>query len=344
MPSFFQQRFTSIGWKVHTHIVDPSVGPCLQVVNSDKEQYDVLLMGHMDTVFKAGTAAERPFSIKENKAYGPGVADMKAGLLYIYYALASLQREGKLNNIAVCAALNSDEEISSRFSRSWLEELSKKSRHCLVLEPARANGNLVNTRKGIGRYTIDITGVAAHAGVDHEKGRSAIQELSHWIHFLHSQTNYETGTTVNVGLVSGGSGANVVAEQAKAEVDIRICSLDEAERIEALMRELASQPKTPGVSVKVSGGVTRPPMVPSDSTLQLCSAVEGIAADLGIQLGWTATGGGSDGSFAANLGVPTIDGLGPLGGSAHSSNEYLMVDSIDQRFQLLCRIIEYVVK
>lgn len=341
---FFRQRFTTMGWKVHTHTVDPSVGPCLQVVNSDKEQYDVLLMGHMDTVFKVGTAAERPFLIKENKAYGPGVADMKAGLLFMYYALMSLQRDGKLNNTTVCAAFNSDEEISSRFSRRWLEELSKKSKHCLVLEPARANGNLVNARKGVGRYTIDITGVAAHAGVDHEKGRSAIQELSHWIQFLHSQTNYEAGTTVNVGIVSGGTGANVVAEQAKAEVDIRICALDEAERIEMLMRELASQPKTPGVTVKVSGGVTRPPMVPSDSTLQLCKAVEGIAADLGIKLGWTATGGGSDGSFAANLGVPTVDGLGPIGGSAHSSNEYLMVESIEPRFQLLCRIIEHVVK
>jgi glutamate carboxypeptidase len=311
-------------------------------VNTDKENYEILLMGHMDTVFKAGTAAERPFTIAGGKAHGPGVADMKAGLLYIYYALSSLQAEGCLEDTAVCVALNSDEEISSKISRPWLEELSRKSRYALVLEPARANGNLVNTRKGIGRYTIDITGVASHAGVDHEKGRSAISELAHWIHFLHSQTNYEIGTTVNVGMVSGGSAANVVAEQAKAEVDIRICTLEEAARLDRLIRDFAAQPRTAGVSTQVSGGVTRPPMVPSADTLALCSVVEEIAADLGITLGWTATGGGSDGSFAAALGVTTIDGLGPMGGSAHSSNEYLVVDSIEPRFQLLSAVIQHI--
>ena len=340
--AFFKEKFTHLGWKVSESNLDPSVGPCLKIVNTDKENYEILLMGHMDTVFKVGTAAERPFTITEGKAHGPGVADMKAGLLYIYYVLSSLQAEGCLKDMAVCVALNSDEEISSKISRPWLEELSRKSRYALVLEPARANGNLVNTRKGICRYTIDITGVASHAGVDHEKGRSAIQELANWIHFLHGLTNYEIGTTANVGLVTGGSGANVVAEHAKAEVDIRICTLEEANRIERLVQEFASRPQTAGVTGKVTGGVTRPPMVPSADTLTLCSVVEEIAADLGITLGWTATGGGSDGSFAAALGVTTIDGLGPMGGSAHNANEYLIVDSIEPRFQLLCNIIQHI--
>lgn len=340
--AFFRERFTDLGWKVLESNPDPSVGPCLTIVNTSKANYDVLLMGHMDTVFKAGTAAERPFTITKGMAHGPGVADMKAGLLYIYYVLSSLQAEGCLKDTAVCVALNSDEEISSKFSRPWLEELSRKSQYALVLEPARANGNLVNTRKGIGRYTIDITGVASHAGVDHEKGRSAIQELAHWIHFLHSQTNYEIGTTVNVGMVSGGSGANVVAEQAKAEVDIRICTLEEADRIDRLIREFASRPQTAGVTTKVTGSVTRPPMVPSAGTLTLCSVVEEIAAGLGISLGWTATGGGSDGSFAAAMGVTTIDGLGPMGGSAHNASEYLVIDSIEPRFHLLSHIIQHI--
>ena len=340
---FFREKFVGIGWKVKVHTVDSSVGPCLEIVNTDQNNYDLLFMGHMDTVFAVGTAAERPFTIKENKAYGPGVLDMKPGLLYIYYVLESLQRAGKLAGVNVCAAFNSDEEISSRYSRPWLENLARKSKYALVLEAARANGNLVNERKGIGRYTIDISGVAAHAGVDHEKGRSAIQELSHWIQFLHSQTNYEIGTTVNVGLVSGGIGANTVAEHAKAEVDMRICTLDEAERIETLMHAFAAHPKTQGVTVKVSGKVMRPPMVPSDSTLQLCAEVEKIAADLGIDIKWTATGGGSDGNFSANLGVTTIDGLGPVGGSGHSSSEYLVVDSIEPRFHLLYRTIEHII-
>lgn len=341
---FFQDKFTTIGWKVETIQVDPSVGPCLRISNHDQDYHDILLLGHMDTVFGEGTTAKWPFSIKENKAYGPGVADMKAGLLYIYYVLDMLTREGKLANVNVCAVLNSDEEISSRFSRALLEETARKSKHVLVLEPARANGNLVHTRKGIGRYTLEITGVASHAGVDHEKGCSAIQELSHWIQFLHGLTNYEQGTTVNVGLVAGGTGANVVAERAMAEIDMRICTTAEADRIEGLMREFASQPKTPGVSVRVTGGVARPPMVASSETLQICSAVDEIAASLGIQFGWTATGGGSDGNFSANLGIPTIDALGPIGGSGHSSNEYLLLDSIEPRFYLLHRIIEHIIR
>lgn len=339
---FFQQRFINLGWQVKVYNFNPAVGPCLEIVNINQENYDVLLMGHMDTVFKLGTAVERPFTIKEDKAYGPGVSDMKSGLLYIYYVLSSLQAEGKLNNLAVCVALNSDEEISSRYSRPWLEELSKKSRHALVLEGARANGNLVNKRKGVGRYTIEITGVASHAGVDHEKGRSAIQELANWIFALHDKTNYETGTTVNVGVVSGGTVANVVAEYAKAEVDFRIYNMAEAEVLDAIIKELAAHPKTPDVKVKVTGGVTRPPMVPSESTLQWCSTVNGIADNLGIKVGWTATGGGSDGNFAANLGVPTLDGLGPIGGSAHGPNEYLDLTSLEPRFRLLRRIIKQI--
>lgn len=338
--AFFQERFSRMGWRVKPQRIDPAVGPCLQIVNTANPEYDVLLMGHMDTVFAAGTAAARPFSIQGNKAHGPGVADMKAGLLLALYTLSSLQQAEKLNGMAVCVALNSDEEISSRFSRGWLEGLAKKSRHCLVLEPARANGNLVNARKGIARYRIDISGVAAHAGVDHEKGRSAIQELSYWIQLLHAQTNYETGTTVNVGMVTGGSAANVVAATATAEVDIRIRSLAEAERLAALIREAASQPHADGINVQVSGGVTRPPMAPSDSTLDLCRRIEKLAAAIGISLGWTATGGGSDGNFAANLGVPTVDGLGPIGGGAHSPQEYLLLDSIEPRFHLLRGIIE----
>ena len=340
---FFQNKFTDLGWKVIKLNPDASVGPCLQIVNTDQDQYDLLLMGHMDTVFGVGTALARPFTIKENRAYGPGVIDMKPGLLYIYNVLAILQREGKLKDASVCVAFNSDEEVSSRFSRPWLEELAKKSKNALVLEPARANGNLVNKRKGVGRYTVEFSGIAAHSGVDHEKGRSAIQELSHWIQFLHSQTNYEAGTTVNVGMVSGGSAANIVADKAKAEVDMRIWTVEEAERIEGLMREFAAHPKTPGVTVNVAGKVMRPPMVPSERTLQLCSEVKAIGADLGIDFEWTETGGGSDGNFSSILGVATIDGMGPIGGSGHNANEYLVVDSIEPRLVLLKKTIEHII-
>jgi len=337
---FFRQKFTDMGWQGKTHSFDCSIGPCLELVNTDKDQYDMLLMGHMDTVFESGTAKERPFSLKAGKAFGPGVADMKAGLLSIYYILSSLQREGKLNNSAICVALNSDEEISSKFSRPWLEKLSKKSSCALVFEPARADGNLVNRRKGVGRYKVEITGVAAHSGVDPEKGCSAIQELAHWILALPRQTNYQTGTTVNVGLVSGGTAVNVVADKAVAEIDLRICSLSEAQAIEKLMHRMAANPKTPGVTAKITGGITRPPMNPQEKTMQLCRIVESIGAEMGVNVGWTFTGGGSDGCFSANLGVPTIDGLGPVGGGAHSADEYILIDSIQPRYGLVKQLIQ----
>lgn len=339
---FFSQRYLKMGWKVQVHHFDSAVGPCLEIVNRESDSYDVLLMGHMDTVFPVGTAAERPFTIKDEKAFGPGVNDMKAGLLNIYYVLSTLQSTGKLNNASICVALNCDEEISSKYSRPWLEELSQKSKLALVFEAARTDGNLVNRRKGVGRYKVIISGVAAHSGVNHEDGHSAIQELAHWILNLHGKTNYETGTTVNVGVISGGTAVNVVADKAEAEIDIRFFDLNEAEAIEVLMNNLVQHPKTLGVKTELAGGVTRPPMNPSNKTLDICKTIEQVGLDLGIPIGWTTTGGGSDGCFSANLGIPTIDGLGPVGGGSHGVHEYLEINTIEQRYSLACKLIEHI--
>lgn len=339
---FFNQKFSALGWKVKPHYFDPKVGPCVEIVNSDKDTYDVLFMGHMDTVFKKGTAQQRPFTIKGDKAFGPGVNDMKAGLLQIYYALRALQAENAFGDTAICIALNCDEEISSKYSRAWLETLSQKSKYVLVLEAARSDGNLVNKRKGVGRYSIDFTGIEAHSGVDHQNGKSAIEELAYWIIALKEKTNYATGTTVNVGKISGGSAVNVVAGQANAEIDIRFYDFKEAQAIDQLIKALAANPKVTGVKATVSGGVTRPPMLPSKKTLALCNQIENIGSKLGIEVGWTATGGGSDGSFAANMGIPTIDGLGPVGGGSHGPSEYLLIDSIEPRVQLLYEIIKHI--
>lgn len=230
-------------------------------------------------------------------------------------------------NTHLVIKLNCDEEISSKFSRPWLEKLSQKSKLALVFETARTDGNLVNRRKGVGRYKITISGIAAHSGVNHEDGYSAIQELAHWILNLHGKTNYETGTTVNVGVISGGTAVNVVADKAEAEVDIRFFDLSEAKAIEVLMNDLVQSPKTLGVRTEITGGVTRPPMNPSNKTLVICKTIEQIGLELGIPIGWTTTGGGSDGCFSANLGVPTIDGLGPVGGGSHGVNEYLEINN-----------------
>lgn len=341
---FFDKKYKALGWSVNTHQFHEEIGPCLEITNTKTDAYDVLLIGHMDTVFPEGTVNERAFTIKDNKAYGPGVIDMKASLLSVYYALKTLQEENKLQGASICVALNSDEEISSRHSNLWIQELAKKSKYAFILEPARKNGALVNERKGVGRYFIDFKGVEAHAGIEPEKGRSAIVELAHWITELNDLTNYKVGTTVNVGVVSGGTVANVIAGNAYAEVDIRFKYIKEAERIDDAIKELLANTKITGVEVNVKGGVTRPPMTPSKKTMELCKIITNIGKELGIKIEWVATGGGSDANITAAQNVPTIDGLGPIGGGVHGVGEYLEVDSIEQRGDLLIKALEVVLE
>jgi len=337
------EKYAVLDWTVRTHQFDPAVGLCLEISNKPGGPYDVLLIGHMDTVFPAGTAAARPFTVKGQRAYGPGVNDMKSGLLLAYYVLGAMHKTGALSKAAICVALNCDEEIGSRYSRHWIEELARNSRYALILEPARPNGALVRQRKGVRRYTLEISGVAAHAGVDPEKGRSAIQEMAHWILALHALTDYSTGTTVNVGVVEAGTAPNVVAANAKAEVDLRVVDIAEADKVESTMRNLAAQPKTAGVTARFICGIERPPLNPSPQSLELCRAIEHIGAGLGVDVHWTPTGGGSDGNFTAALGVPTIDSLGPVGGGSHGNGEYMEIQSLQPRFNLLRGIISYLI-
>lgn len=342
---FMGKKFTALGWRVQPHHFSKQIGPCLEVTNRADDHCDVLLLAHMDTVFPVGTAGERPFSVMSGRAYGPGVIDCKAGMLSGFYALKRLQAEGKLAGKSVAVFLNSDHEgISSVHSRRYLEELAKRSRCALVLEAARANGNLVHKRKGIGRYQIAVHGVAAHAGIDHRSGRSAIEELSHWILALQSRTDYEKETTLNVGTVSGGVSVSAVPAEARAALDIRFYDVEEARAIEALMESLRLRPRVAGTRAEVSGGITRPPMVPTERTLRLCRAIEEIGEALGLQFGWTASGGGSDGSFSAAVGTVTIDGFGPVGGGAHSPEEYLEIDTVLPRLTLLQKTVEHVLQ
>lgn len=337
--AFFVKKFTALGWISRKVEFGADCAPCWEIQNNAGQQIDVLLLGHMDTVFPRGTAAERPFRTEAGRAYGPGVADMKAGLLSAYHALKTLQEEQRLKDATVCFALNSEEELSSTYTRSWLEGLARRSRLVLVLEPARPNGALLTSRKGVGRYQLDFTGIAAHSGVNPEKGASAIAELGRWIVELHRLTDFAKGTTVNVGLISGGTAANVVAEHATAKVDLRFSDAAEFDRIEAVIARLLSTPSVSGVKVTVSGGMTRPPMAPTEKTAAICRLIERAGQDCGVEVHWVATGGGSDGNFAAALGIPTIDGLGPVGGNSHSPKEYLELDSVMPRLQLLRKVV-----
>lgn len=341
---YFKKKFTDIGWSVKKHQFDEAVGPCLEITNGDTQQFDILLIGHMDTVFTKGTAAARPFCIRDNKAYGPGVNDMKASLLSLYYAIKDLDEAGILDKASICVAMNSDEEISSRYSTPWIRTLAKKSRYAIVVEPARIDGTMVNKRRGVGRYYIEFTGVASHTGVSPEKGISAINEMANWTVALHGLTNLAAGTNLNVGVVSGGTTANTVAEKCNIEVDLRISDLAEAERVDNAIRELLANPKTPGIKVSVKGGVTRPPMNPTPEALDLCKAVEKIGKELGVDVIFKATGGASDANTTGALGVPSLDGLGPIGGYAHTANEYLDIESVKPRLELLRGTIEYIVR
>lgn len=343
--AFMKAKFSKIGWEIRQHQFDSSIGPCLEITKGQTDKFDILILAHMDTVFPLGTAAKTPFSTKDGRAYGPGVVDCKGGMLSGFYALENLDHAGALENKSICMFLNSDHEgISSKYSHPYAEELAKKSRYVLVLEAGRANGNLVNKRKGIGRYHISVKGVAAHAGVDHQSGRNAIEELAHWIIALQGRTDYHKETTLNIGQVFGGTSISAVPDEAKAALDIRFYDKAEATDIEAMMQQMIANPKVKGTTAKVVGGITRPAMVPSDKTLELCKDIDKIGAEIGVDFGWMASGGGSDGSFAAAIGTPTIDGLGPVGGGAHSQGEYMEIDSVIPRYRLLCKVIAHILK
>lgn len=340
---YFEEKFSALGWKARRTKVGAEVGPCIRFTNGSEENYDVLLLGHMDTVFPRGTAAERPFAIKGDKAYGPGVVDMKASLLFAYFAVKDLQERGRLKNTSICISFNSDEEISSVYSRPIIEELAIKSKYALVMEPARKGGEMVKQRRGVARYTLHSKGIAAHAGVNPQDGSSAINELAYWTLELHKKNNLAKGTSVNVGVVSGGSTPNTIAESAVGEVDVRFSDPQEIENLEAFMDELLKNPVTKGAQMTIEGGVRRPPMNPTPETLALCDEITKIGGNLGIKFEWIATGGGSDASFTALHGVPTVDGVGPIGAHAHTVNEYVELDTLLPRLKLMTATIDYVV-
>lgn len=350
-----KQKFEDLGWHITEHHPSEEVGPLLVITNKVKAEdqvvsgatrsgtpvYDVLLLGHMDTVFKTGTVAERPFSMDETHAYGPGVADMKDGLLAAYYVCKSLQAENELKDLSICICFNPDEEISSRFSRPYIEALGKQTKYCIVLESARINGNFVNERKGIGKYVVEFFGKASHAGVSPEKGANAINQFIDTGRHINSWAKPDVGTTINIGTIQGGSTPNTVPDYVKIEVDVRLKQVIEGERIHALMTAIPEHMTVAGVTAKVTGNIARPPMAKSEKTMVFCDAVDEICNKLGIKAGWEVTGGGSDGNFVAALGVPTIDGFGPVGGNGHSTDECLELKPIMERLNLLYETIKW---
>jgi glutamate carboxypeptidase len=292
----------------------------------------VLILGHHDTVFPLGTLAARPFTVREGRATGPGVFDMKGGIVTALHAVASLADRSGVELLLTC-----DEEIGSATSRQLIEERAAACGQVLVLEPAADGGALKTGRKGVGMYDVGITGRAAHAGLEPEKGVNALVEAAHQVLAIRSLARPELGTTVTPTVASAGTAENVVPAMAQIRVDVRVTSLDEARRVDKDISGLT--PVDPQATISVSGGVNRPPM-PLEASADLFAAAQKAAVAVGIgPLGGVSVGGGSDGNFTAALGIPTLDGLGVVGGGAHADHEWVDVSSLPERAALLAALI-----
>ena len=338
---FMADALRALGAEVRRIPHDPDPGGTqlgdLVIGQLDGSGPRLLLIGHMDTVFDEGTAAKRPYRSAENRAFGPGVTDMKAGLLAGLHAIAALHETGV--HPALTFVANPDEEIGSPFSTPFIRELAASHDAALVLECARANGDIVSARKGIADYRMSLVGRAAHAGVEPEKGRSAILEAANQVVAMHALNGRWPGVTVNAGVIRGGSRPNVVAERCELEIDLRAATVDAFNEAAAEIERLASSSGVEGVELDLQRIAGHPPMEKSVASERLVALATTIAGELGFELTDAATGGASDANTTAALGVPTLDGLGPVGGDDHSVDEWLDLSSVVPRTTLLAGLI-----
>ena len=297
----------------------------------------ILVLSHHDTVHPLGFIERLPFRIDGDRAFGPGIYDMKGGAYLAYHAFRQICAEGAHSPLGITQLYVSDEEIGSPTSRALIEAEGRKARYVLVTEPARDGGRVVTGRKGVGRFEVFLKGVPSHSGSRPQDGRSAIRELANAIQTLDALNDSSRGISVNVGVVRGGTRPNVVAEDAYAEVDLRVRTLADAD--ELVTKILGLKSRTEGVSVKVTGELNRPPYEKSNAGAALFEHARGLAAELGFDLIDTSTGGGSDGNFTAPL-TATLDGLGVDGEGAHTHYEQLYISSIEPRARLLHRLFQ----
>ena len=296
----------------------------------------VLLLGHFDTVWPLGTLARMPLRREGDRLYGPGVFDMKAGIAIAIAAAGALAATGT-SHPPITMLWTTDEEIGSATSRAAIEAEAAQCAAVLVLEPALPGGALKTARKGCGEFELTVDGIAAHAGLDPGKGASAIHELAAQILEIERLQDLPRGISVNVGIVSGGSRPNVVAEVARATIDVRAPTREAADAVEAAFRGL--HPTRPGTRLTLKGGFDRPPMERTAAVAGLFARASAVASSVGRELGEGAAGGGSDGNFTAALGVPTLDGLGPVGDGAHAAHEHVDVAALPWRAALVAGLL-----
>ena len=331
-----RDKFQQIGGRVKLHR-QKNAGDHLQVEFAGaRGRKPVLLLGHYDTVYSAGTLATMPWRESKGLVYGPGVFDMKGGIVQMMFAIRALRETGPLSS-PITVLLVSDEEEGSETSRALTEKIAGRCEAVLVCEPAGHGGALKTARKGVGGFTIRVNGVASHAGLDFEKGQNAILELSRQVQAVAAMTNLERGITLNPGIIRGGTRTNVVPPEAEAEFDLRITSKVDGEMMMRKIRALRAVNKK--CKLHIEGGINRPPLERSPKVVALFRQAQTVAGQLGFSLSESAVGGGSDGNFTAGMGIPTLDGLGAVGDGAHSPRESVVAADMPRRAALLAGLI-----
>ncbi len=339
MAGFFARQFQRQGARVRL-LPHPVAGSALLAefwsARPAKRSRPLLVLGHLDTVWEIGTLQRMPFRIRAGRAYGPGILDMKSGIVCGLWAVRSLQAAAIKPSAPVRFFLNSDEETGSQAFRREIEREARSARGVLVLEPAAAGGALKTARKGVGEFQIIARGRSSHAGISPESGVNAIVELARQILRLETFTQPRLGLTLNAGVIEGGTRSNVVPEFARVQVDVRIPRLRDAALIERKISGL--KPVHPEARLEITGGIHRPPME-RRMTAALWRQARKLGRELGVKIEEASTGGGSDGNFTAALGVPTLDGLGGVGGGAHARNEHVVIQELPRRAALLAALM-----
>jgi glutamate carboxypeptidase len=329
--------FAPLAARIRVHNLS-GLGPALRIdFAGSRRGSRILLLGHSDTVYPLGTLRAMPWRRQSGRLYGPGAFDMKGGIVQALFALRALTARAPLP-APVTLLLVPDEEIGSPGSEALTRRLARASAAVLVLEPAAPHGACKTARKGIGRFTLHVRGRATHAGLDFEHGASAIVEAAHQVLAIAALSRPKQGLTLNPGLISGGTRSNVVAAHAELSVEMRFRTAAQGKHAEAALRRL--RPRDPRCSLRWEGGIERPPLERSASTLRLYRLAAKAAAGLGFSLAEAAVGGASDGNLTASLGIPTLDGLGAVGAHAHSPHEFVLAAEMPRRAALLAELIE----
>ncbi|MCR5537544.1 MAG: M20 family metallopeptidase [Succinivibrio sp.] len=339
---YFQIWFAEAGFQVEAVNLDERTGTAMLATNKPHAaHYDLLLSGHLDTVFERGTAQARPFRLEGQKAYGPGVADMKNGCLQILFALKSLSKE-LLDKLAIVVILNPDEEIGSPYSHAFIDEYAQRSTYALVFESQEQPGLFTAQRKGIAHLDLFMHGVGAHAGFCPELGRSAITAMAHAILSVNALAT--DSVTVNFGVIKGGLVANAIPAECSARIDVRFWELSEWEEFFTGFKALCKKGFLADVTAEFKLLVLIPPMVKTQGQEQLKALLSQAAQEVGLTPAYQNSGGVSDGNHISQVGTPVLDSLGPLGGGCHTEGEWLDIGSVESSIQLLCRFIELLAK